>query len=108
METRHSHQGFHMTRIYLDHAATTPADPRVVEAMAPYWNERFGNPSSGHGFGLDALDAVEEARRHAARLLSCKSEEVVFTGSGTESGNTALWAAGRAMAQKGNHILTTQ
>jgi len=97
-----------MTRIYLDHAATTPADPRVVEAMAPYWNEAFGNPSSGHGFGLDALDAVEEARRQVAELLSCRPEEVVFTSSGTESDNTALWAAGRALTGKGNHIITTQ
>jgi cysteine desulfurase len=97
-----------MTRIYLDHAATTPVDPRVVEAMAPYWNEAFGNPSSAHGFGMDALDAVEQARRQVAGLLSCRPEEVVFTGSGTESDNTALWAAGRALAGKGNHIITTQ
>ncbi|MBN1894129.1 cysteine desulfurase [bacterium] len=97
-----------MTRIYLDHAATTPADPRVVEAMAPYWNEAFGNPSSAHSFGMDALDAVEQARRQVAGLLFCKPEEVVFTGSGTESDNSALWAAGRALAAKGNHIITTR
>ncbi len=96
-------------RVYLDHSATTPTDPRVVEAMKPYWGEVFGNTSSAHGWGLEAATALERARGAVAEVLGCRPFEVVFTASGTESDNLALrgaaWAA-RA-AGRGNHIITT-
>ena len=93
--------------IYMDYAATTPVDARVFEDMEPFLRERFGNPSSIHSFGQDALDAVEAARRQVAALLNADPSEVVFTGSGTESDNTALIGAGNALKSKGNHIVTT-
>lgn len=77
-------------RIYLDHAATTAVDPAVAEAMRPYFTERFGNPSSIHAFGQEALRAVETARGRVAALLNAGPAEIVFTGGGTESDNAAL------------------
>ncbi|HQF22027.1 MAG TPA: aminotransferase class V-fold PLP-dependent enzyme, partial [Polyangiaceae bacterium] len=79
-----------MASIYLDHNATTPLHPDVVEAMLPYLTTHFGNPSSGHEVGLRARAAVEAAREQVASLLGCSSEEVVFTSGGTESNNLAL------------------
>jgi len=94
---------------YLDHSATTPVDPRVVEAMAPYWSTIFGNTESSHSFGRDAANALERARQTVASVLGCRLSEIVFTGSGSESDNLALrgaaWAAQRA--RQGNHIVTT-
>jgi cysteine desulfurase len=95
--------------IYLDHAATTPTDPRVVEAMLPYFGEIYGNPSSTHRFGRQAENAVENARETIAGILNCLAQEIVFTGCGTESDNLALRGvilAGRQRGQRG-HILTT-
>ena len=80
-------------RIYMDYAATTPVDPRVVEAMLPYFGERFGNPSSIHGFGREASHAVEDAREAIASVLNCTPAEIVFTSCGTESDNLALRGA---------------
>lgn len=80
-------------RVYLDHAATTPLDPRVLQAMLPYLQEHYGNPSSIHGAGRRALDAVDVARAQVAALLGCEADEVVFTGSGTEADNLALRGA---------------
>jgi cysteine desulfurase len=91
----------------MDHAATTPVDARVFEAMEPFLKERFGNPSSIHSFGQDALEAVETARSRVAALMNADPSEVVFTGSGTEADNAALIGAGNAMKSKGNHIVTT-
>jgi cysteine desulfurase len=95
--------------IYLDHSATTPADPRVVEAMAPYWSERFGNSESSHAFGQAAAGALEQARQTVADVLGCRPSEIVFTGSGTEADNLALrgvaWAA--RQSGRGSHIVTT-
>jgi len=96
-------------RIYLDHSATTPVDPRVVEAMAPYWNDVFGNTESSHAVGREAANALESARQIVADVLGCRLSEIVFTSSGTEADNLALrgvaWAA-RA-AERGHHIVTT-
>ncbi len=96
-------------RIYLDHSATTPTDPRVVEAMAPYWSTVFGNSESLHTFGREADEALEQARREVAAILGCQEDEVVFTASGTEADNLALrgvaWAARRD--GRGNHIVST-
>lgn len=96
-----------MKRVYLDYAATTPTDPRVIEAMKPYFFERFGNPSSLHSFGQEAKSAVEEARGTLADFLSAKPEEIIFTSGGTESDNTALFGITGALKSKGNHIITS-
>ncbi|MBN1810699.1 MAG: cysteine desulfurase [Anaerolineae bacterium] len=96
-------------RIYLDHSATTPVDPRVAEAMSPYWGAVFGNSESSHLFGQEAASALEQARQTAADVLGCRPSELVFTGSGTEADNLALrgvaWAA--RQSERGNHIVTT-
>src|SRR5690349_4823108 len=76
--------------IYLDHAATTPTDPRVVEAMLPYFTEVYGNPSSTHRFGRKAESAVEQSRAKIAAILNCSPKEIIFTSCGTESDNLAL------------------
>ncbi len=95
--------------IYLDHSATTPTDPRVVEAMMPFWTEMYGNPSSLHTAGKAAGKALENARETIARVLNCSPAELIFTSGGTESDNLAL--RGVAAAQKargrGKHIITT-
>lgn len=79
-----------MKRIYLDHAATTPLDSDVFAAMKPYFSEEFGNPSSVHSYGRDAQEAVDRARHAVAGVLGCLSQEVIFTGSATESNNCAI------------------
>jgi cysteine desulfurase len=95
--------------IYMDHSATTPVDPRVVDAMAPYWSDMFGNSESSHAFGRAAANALEEARETVADALGCRPAEVVFTGSGSEADNLALrgaaWAARKS--GHGNHFVTT-
>ncbi|MFA4916817.1 MAG: cysteine desulfurase NifS [Syntrophales bacterium] len=96
-----------MKRIYLDHAATTPVEPRVVEAMLPYFHEVFGNPSSLHSIGQEARRAVENAREVIASFLAAKPEEIIFTSGGTESDNTAIKGVVSAMEEKGNHIITS-
>lgn len=94
-------------KIYLDYAATTPVDPRVLERMLPYFNQFFGNPSSVHTFGQQAEAALETSREVVAQSLNCHSTEVIFTSCGSESDNLALrGAAMAARKQRGaNHIL---
>lgn len=96
-------------RTFMDHSATTPVDPRVVEAMSPYWNDIFGNSESSHSFGQEAANALERARQTVADVLGCHPSELVFTGSGTEADNLALRGAAWAARQggRGNHIITT-
>ena len=80
-----------MTRqVYMDHSATTPVDSLVVEAMLPYFSENFGNPSSLYTIGRQARRAIEESRQKVADLIGAKKEEIIFTGSGTESDNLAI------------------
>jgi cysteine desulfurase len=93
-----------MDRVYLDHNATTPLDPRVLEAMRPWLEGAFGNPSSLHWFGQRARAAVEEAREKVASLIGAAPSEVVFTGSGTEADNLALRGASGA-APKGRRTV---
>lgn len=93
--------------IYLDHNATTPLDPRVLEAMLPYLCERWGNPSSPYRFGHEARLAVERARQRIAEFLGCRPEELVFCASGTEADNLALRGAAGALRGRGRHIVTT-
>jgi len=94
-------------RIYLDYAATTPLDPRVLEAMLPYLTELFGNPNSIHSLGREARKAVDEAREKIAEVLCCHPAELVFTSGGTESDNLALRGVAEAYRHRGNHIVTT-
>jgi len=94
-----------MKRIYLDYAATTPTHPEVMKVMLPYFTEAFGNPSSIHSFGQEAKEAIEKARNQVAALIGAKSEEIVFTGSGTEADNFALKGVALANQGKGNHII---
>lgn len=97
-----------MKRIYLDHAATTPVDPRVLEAMLPYFTENFGNPSSIHSFGRDTRKAIEEARADIAREIgAAEPREIIFTGCGSESDNLAIRGVAAAYRNKGNHIITS-
>ena len=77
-------------KIYLDYAATTPLDARVLDAMLPYFNEKFGNPSSIHQYGQEADAAIESARRSMAEILNCEPQEIVFTSCGSESDNLAI------------------
>jgi cysteine desulfurase len=93
-------------RIYLDYAATTPVHPEAVKAMAPYFTEYFGNPSSIHSCGQEARKGVEEARLKVADFIGARLEEVVFTSGGTESDNFALKGVAYANEAKGNHIIT--
>jgi cysteine desulfurase len=93
-------------QIYLDHNASTPVHPEVVEAMLPYFSERFGNPSSVHGFGREAREGLETARDQVAHFLRVGKEEIVFTSGGTESDNMAV--KGVAMARGRGHIITTK
>ncbi len=97
-----------MQPIYLDHNATTPIDPEVVEAMLPYLNKHFGNPSSSHWYGTQTKKAVENARREAALLLGCQADEIIFTSGGTESNNFAMRGIAETFQHKGNHIITSQ
>lgn len=93
-------------QVYLDHNASTPVHPEVVEAMLPYFSERFGNPSSVHGFGREAREGLETAREQVAHFLRVGKDEVVFTSGGTESDNMAV--KGVAMARRQGHIITSK
>ncbi|MCX5851689.1 MAG: aminotransferase class V-fold PLP-dependent enzyme, partial [Deltaproteobacteria bacterium] len=97
-----------MKPIYFDYAATTPCDREVVEAMLPYFHDHFGNPSSMHAFGQETRGAVEQAREAIAAFLGAAPSEVIFTGSGTESDNTAVKGVAYARRKKGNHIITSR
>lgn len=95
-------------RIYLDHSATTPVDPRVVEAMIPFLTERFGNASSVHLFGQEARAAVDRARREVAALIGARPNETVFTSGGTEANNLAIRGLAEAAESYGRHIITSE
>ena len=93
-------------RVYLDHNASTPVHPEVIDAMLPYFGERFGNPSSVHAFGREAREGLDTARQQIAHFLSVGKDEIVFTSGGTESDNMAI--KGVAQAHKKGHIITSQ
>lgn len=97
-----------MTRpIYLDYNATSPIAPEVLEAMMPYLQEHFGNPSSSHPYGRTAAAAVDKARGQIARLLGCQADEILLTSGGTESNNLALLGAGRCAPARRRHVIAT-
>jgi len=98
--------------VYLDNAATTPVRPEVVKAMMPYWSQDFGNPSSIHGWGRRARVAVEQSREKMAKILNCRPEEIIFTGTNTISDNLAIQGVARAIKKKSGskklHLITSQ
>ena len=93
--------------VYLDHAGTTPLDPKVLEAMVPYFTQHFGNPSSLHSVGQEARYALDEARERVAGVLNCRPREIVFAAGGTESDNAAIHGVATALHETGNHIVTS-
>ena len=94
--------------IYLDYNATTPHDPEVIDAMRPFFEEEFGNPSSSHYYGTKPKQAVIKARKQIAALLNCAPEEIIFTSGGTESNNFAIKGCAETLRYIGNHIITSQ
>jgi cysteine desulfurase len=95
-----------MNRIYLDNAATTSLDPMVLEAMMPFFTEKFGNPSSIYSYGRETRMAIEQARKSVAKILNAHPAEIFFTSGGTESSNTAIFSAVRDLACR--HIITSE
>ncbi len=93
--------------IYLDNSATTYTDPEVLEEMLPYFTQEYGNASSQHFFGREALKAVDKARERVAKAIGCKPSEVYFTSGGTESDNWAIKGIAHAHSDKGRHIITS-
>ena len=96
-----------MRRIYLDHSATTPVDLEVAALMMTYYTEKYGNPSSVHGFGREAKQGLEEARRQVAELLGATPKEITFTSGGTEADNLAILGTVEALQKKGKHLITS-
>ncbi len=97
-----------MKKVYLDYAATTYIDPLVLRKMNPYLTDKFGNPSSLHAAGREVRSAIEGARIEVARILNVEGKEIIFTGSGTESDNLAIWGIAMAYKDKGRHIIISK
>lgn len=100
------HPGLQNGPIYLDYNATTPVDPQVATAMSPFLSTHFGNPSSAHAYGRASHEAIGMAREQVAQILGCAADEIVFTGSGSESDMLAIRGSVLALQKRGNHIIT--
>lgn len=96
-----------MRRIYLDHMSGMPIDKRVLDVMRPYFDTHYGNPSSTHGFGNEARQAIDDARNKVATLVGAETKEILFTSGGTESNNLAIKGVAYRNKNKGNHIITS-
>ncbi|HVJ50460.1 cysteine desulfurase NifS [Desulfitobacterium sp.] len=96
-----------MRRVYLDYSATTPVDPEVAQLMMTYYTEKYGNPSSVHGFGQEAKEGLEKAREQVATLIGAQPTEITFTSGGTEADNLAILGTADAQQKKGKHIITS-
>ena len=96
-----------MTQVYLDHAAATPVRPEVLEAMLPYFSQRFGNPSAVYDLGSDIKEVVEAQRAKVARLIGGHPAGVIFTSSGAEANNLAIKGAALAHLKKGRHLIVS-
>ncbi|MEM0333455.1 MAG: cysteine desulfurase family protein, partial [Candidatus Aenigmatarchaeota archaeon] len=94
-------------KVYMDYAATTPIDPRVLKAMMPFLKKKFGNTMSLHSFGIEAKKALEESREAIADLMNANSNEIIFTSSATEANNMAIKGIAFANKDKGNHIIVS-
>lgn len=97
-----------MRQVYFDHSATTPVDPLVVEAMLPFLQEKFGNPSSIHSYGREVKVALEEARETVAEFCQVRAADIYFTSGGTESNNMAIKGVAYELKNKGKHIITSK
>ena len=97
-----------MNTVYMDYAATTPVRPEVMDVMIPFFTVAYGNPSSLYSVAQEARKALDDSRDMIARVLNCRSSEIVFTSGGSESDNTALKASAMALKDTGNHIITTR
>jgi cysteine desulfurase len=97
-----------MRKVYLDHNATTPVHPEVLEAMLPFFKDKFGNASSVHEYGREAKDALEQSRETVAKVINAVPSEIYFTSGGTESDNLAVQGTALAQTKKGKHIITSQ
>jgi len=97
-----------MKNVYMDYSATTYVKPEVLEEMLPYFTEKFGNPSSFYGISRETKKAIDKAREQVAKTLNCRSDEVYFTGGGSEADNWAIKGIASAHKNKGNHIITTK
>lgn len=97
-----------MRQVYLDYSATTPVKEEVLKEMIPYYTEKFGNPSSLYTIGLEAKEAVDNARKQLAELINADPKEVFFTAGGSEADNWAVFGVANALKNKGNHIITTK
>lgn len=96
------------TKIYMDHAATTPVRKEVLEAMLPYFTEYYGNASGIYGIAKESKKAMEKAREQVAAAINAQPSEIYFTAGGSESDNMALRGVAEALKDKGNHIITTK
>src|ERR1051325_74398 len=96
-----------LQRVYLDHSATTPVDPRVVEALMPYLSGKFGNPSSVHFYGQEARAAVDRARREVAALIGARPDQPGVLAGGTEANNLAIRGVAEQHATHGRHVVTS-